>query len=533
MKKIFLFFLLSLTFYSFSQPAISPIQWEHQFSNSRGRVIKRDFEGNLLAVGRYFIGGGTIVSKFDTSGNLLWQDISDDRFYLLHDMDIDGLGNIYFTGYIYDTTLTTTGDPFLIKYNSQGIRQWVRYYGFESGKAFNVKVYNDQHIFIAGAMDSTLINPPVLWRAFTACFDSSGTRTWLYLDSSSYETNGYVLEVDKAGNAYMGGSSACCLPGYDFFVTKLDSNGKKIWSNNYPDTNIYYTVPQFSTIDDSANIYLSGSAAVAGGVPYDCLISKVDSSGNLKWWSSYARNLGNNEWEKPQNLITDKHGNLYAIGYIEDYTFSPIRQDAFILKYTSTGQLRWDYIYNNNNTNSSDYLSSFIVVNDSVLVAAGSGIYSNTGGGLVVVALDTSGQLLTKLETNDFFAALDVVKSNSSFYFTGVRIDNSGAGGAYDSMTVFRVDYLSNTLSINAFFSSQKLSIYPNPFSQKIKIEVSNQSHIKSVKLFNSIGRPVISEIDNDSSMQLDCAHLPFGLYLLEVIDTEGNMSRKKLIKTK
>lgn len=526
MKNICLLFLLSLTFNSFAQPVISPIQWEHQFFNSRGRVIKRDFEGNLLAAGRAAF--GTIIAKFDTSGNLLWQEISNDHYYLLHDMDIDSDGSVYFTGYIFDTTLTITGNPFLIKYNSLGVRQWVRV--IESGKAFKIKVFNNKHIYIAGIRDSTNIFPGAV-RAFVACFDSSGNRSWYHLDSSNYETNGYILEIDKSGNAYMGGFSGCCLPGYDFFVTKLDSNGAKIWSNNYPDTNIYYTVPQYSTIDDSANIYISGIATIAGGVPYDCLVAKVDSSGNLKWWSSYARNLGNNEWEKPQNLISDKHGNLYAIGYIEDYTFSPIRQDAFILKYTSTGQLRWDYIYNNNNTNSSDYLSSFIVVNDSVLVAAGSGIYSNTGGGLVVVALDTSGQLLTKLETNDFFAALDVVRSNSSFYFTGVRID-SGTFGAFDSMTVFRVDYLSNTLSINAFFSSQKLSVYPNPFSQKLNITISDKNQIRSIKLYNSTGSLVYSDIVNDSSLQLNCAFLPSGLYLLEVMGSEGIVDRKKLMKT-
>ena len=142
MKKIFLFFLLSLTFYSFSQPAISPIQWEHQFSNSRGRVIKKDFEGNLLVVGRAAF--GTIIAKFDTSGNLLWQEISNDQYYLLHDMDIDSDGSVYFTGYIFDTTLTITGNPFLIKYNSFGVRQWVRV--IESGKAFKIKVFNNKHI---------------------------------------------------------------------------------------------------------------------------------------------------------------------------------------------------------------------------------------------------------------------------------------------------------------------------------------------------------------------------------------------------
>lgn len=528
MKKIFLLFLLSLTFYSFSQPAFSPLVWQHKFPDSRGMVIKKDFDGNLLAAGRS-LWGGTIITKHDSSGNLLWEEISNDQYYLLHDMDIDSDGSVYFTGYIYDTTLSITGNPFLIKYNSLGVRQWVRV--IESGKAYKIKVFNNKHIYIAGIRDSTFIIPGAI-RAFAACFDSSGNRSWYHLDSSNYETNGSILEIDKFGNAYMGGPATCCLPGYDFFVTKLDSNGIKKWSFNYPDPNINYFEPDVSTIDDSANIYISGGAVVSGGVPYDCLIAKLDSSGNLKWWNYYSRNFGTNEWEFTTDLLGDKYGNLYVTGFIEDFTFLPMRQDGFIAKFTSTGQLSWAYIYNGSNNASADFLGCISSINDSIIIGAGSGIYSATGGGLVILALDTSGQLLTKLETNGVFSAIDVVKSTSSFYFTGTRIDNSSIGTAYDSMMVFRVDYFENTLSMHEFLTRQELKVYPNPFSQKIKIEVSHQSHIKSVKLFNSIGRLVHSDIVNDSSLQLNCAFLPSGLYLLEVTDSEGNVKRKKLLKT-
>lgn len=528
LKKLLLLFFISLCMNGQSQPSFSPIEWEHKFPGSNGKVIKMDFDGNLLVVGRAAY--GSIIAKIDTSGNIIWQDICNDQFYLLHDMDIDSIGNVYFTGYIYDTTLSITGNPFLIKYNSLGIRQWVKV--IESGKAFKIKVFNENHIYITGIRDSTYINPPVLWRAFTACFDSSGNRSWYFLDSSNYETNSYIIELDKSGNSYIAGYTACCLPGYDFFVTKLDINGTMIWSNNYSNPNINYTTPRFSTIDDSANLYISGIAIVAGGVPYDCLVAKVDSTGNLEWWNFYSQNFGTNKKEYTSDLLCDKNGNLYVAGYIQDFTFSPMRQDGFIAKFTSSGQLSWTYIYNKSNNASADFLGCISLINDSIVIGAGSGIYSATGGGLVVLALNTSGQFLTKLETDGVFTAIDVVKNNSSLYFNGTRIDNSLAGTAYDSMMVFKVNYFANTLLIHEFSKEQILSVYPNPFSQKIKITVSAKSPIKSIKLFNYTGKLAHTDIVNDSSMQLNCAFLPSGLYLLEVTDSEGNVNRKKLLKS-
>ncbi len=527
MKKIFLPLLLALTFYSFSQPAFSPLVWQHKFPDSRGMVIKKDFEGNLLAAGRS-LWGGTIITKHDTSGNLLWQDISNDQYYLLHDMDIDSDGSVYFTGYIYDTTLSTTGNPFLIKYNSQGIRQWVKV--IESGKAFKIKLFNNKHIYIAGIRDSTsFIGGGV--RAFTACFDSSGNRSWYHLDSSNYETNGSILEIDKSGNAYMGGYSACCLPGYDFFVTKLDSNGTKVWSYNYPDSSINYFVPYISTIDDSANIYLSGKAIVLGGIPYDCLVTKVDSSGNLKWWNSYARTFGINEWEEPESLICDKHGNVYAAGSIEDYALPDTGDDGFVVKYNNKGQKCWSYSYNGT-ANTYDLLYCLGFINDSTLIAAGSGTYSAISGGFLALAFDTAGNLKTKLEVSNFIHPHDVAINNSSLYFTGTRWDTSGAGTAYDSMKVFRVDYFANTLSIHEFLKKQKLSVYPNPFNQKINIAVFAPNLITSAKLFNSFGIIVHSEIVNESTLLLNSTFLPSGLYLLEVMDAAGNVNREIIIKT-
>ena len=201
------------------------------------------------------------------------------------------------------------------------------------------------------------------------------------------------------------------------------------------------------------------------------------------------------------------------------------------MKYNNKGQKCWSYTYNGT-ANTYDLLYCLDFINDSTLIAAGSGTYSATSGGFLALAFDSAGNLKTKLEVSSFIHPHDVTISNSSLYFTGTRWDTSGAGTAYDSMKVFRVDYFANTLSIDEFLIRQKLSVFPNPFSQKLNITISDKNPIKRIKLFNSIGRLVYSDIVNDSSLQINCAFLLSGLYLIEVTDSVGNVNRKKLLKT-
>jgi hypothetical protein len=68
-----------------------------------------------------------------------------DHFIRRHDIAVDGSGNVFLVGYTASTSgISTTGsyqetyggggDAFVVKFNSNGVRQWGTYYGGSNGE---------------------------------------------------------------------------------------------------------------------------------------------------------------------------------------------------------------------------------------------------------------------------------------------------------------------------------------------------------------------------------------------------------------
>ncbi len=79
-----------------------------------------------------------------------------------------------------------------------------------------------------------------------------------------------------------------------------------------------------------------------------------------------------------------------------------------------------------------------------------------------------------------------------------------------------------NVLSLSSF-KSIYFKVYPNPFTNELKINTSNT--IKNKKLFDAYGK-LISE-----NFEINFQDLTSGIYFLELKDELGNVSTKKIIK--
>ena len=78
-------------------------------------------------------------------------------------------------------------------------------------------------------------------------------------------------------------------------------------------------------------------------------------------------------------------------------------------------------------------------------------------------------------------------------------------------------------------YLSRTGKIYPNPAKDKIYIELASNAAITHLQLFNSIGTKQISTAGNQSTKGLDIAHLPNGLYLLQITMKNGTVIHKKI----
>lgn len=78
--------------------------------------------------------------------------------------------------------------------------------------------------------------------------------------------------------------------------------------------------------------------------------------------------------------------------------------------------------------------------------------------------------------------------------------------------------------------NKDQFTISPNPAQDMVTID-SNKSGFASVTLYNTLGKQVKEVRNVAGSLQIDLSELTSGLYLVQVIDTNGNSSIKKLIK--
>jgi len=301
-----------------------------------GHAIALDGSGNVYVAGysdatwgapvRAYAGDyDAFAAKLDSSGNLTWNtflgssDVQNlNKGDIGHGIAVDGSGNVYVTGYGWDTW----GSP--------------------------IRAH-------AGSRD-----------AFAAKLDGSGNLTWNTFLGSDGDDFGEGIAVDRSGNSYAVGKSCGswgspvrAYAGYcDGFVAKLDGSGSLAW-NTFLGGSANDSAAAVA-MDGSGNEYVVGFSDRTWGSPVrayagddDAFAAKLDSSGNLTWNTF----LGGSANDYGYEITADGSGNAYVVGYSRSAWGSPdrpfeIAPDAFTAGLDSSGNLTWNTFLGGGN---SDY----------------------------------------------------------------------------------------------------------------------------------------------------------------------------------
>jgi len=293
----------------------------------------------------------------------------------------DQQGNVYVVGYTWSSNFPVYDpgggayyqgnnagyyDAFILKFNSSGVRLWATYYGGSSSSDYAYSVATDQqgNVYVVGYTSST--NFPVYDPgggayyqgsragyddAFILKFDSSGVRQWAtYYGGSSSSDYAYSVATDQQGNVYVVGYTSSTNfpvydPGggayyqgnnagyYDAFILKFNSSGVRQWATYYggssssdyaysvatdPQGNVYvvgYTrSTDFPVYNPGGGAYYQGSRAGYD----DAFILKFDSSGVRQWATYYG---GSSSSDYAYSVATDPQGNVYVVGYTSSTNF--------------------------------------------------------------------------------------------------------------------------------------------------------------------------------------------------------------------
>ena len=311
---------------------------------------------------------------------------------------LDASGNVYMAGYTkstsgiaspgaQDITWSAEDDAMLVKFNSDGVRQWGTYFGNADGDAFSYcTVDGNGNVFAggitkstggvatAGAHQTTLGGD---WDGLLAKFNADGVLQWATYYGGTGEERARSCAVDVSGNVYLTGLTESleniATPqvhqqvsgGYqDAFLVKFNSGGIRQWGTYYGGSSDEQALG--CATDSNGNVYIAGGTgtstgttiatagshqAVFGDGGADAFLAKFDPSGVRQWGTYY----GGSSSDFGFGCAVDPNGNIFLAG--DTYSTSGMATpgshqatlggagDAFLVQFNTAGARQWATYY--------------------------------------------------------------------------------------------------------------------------------------------------------------------------------------------
>jgi len=333
-------------------------QWVARYNGpdngaDNGLDLVLDNETNVYVTG-YSYGSGTdsdyITIKYNNAGEEQWvaryngsKNIRD----CACDMVVDNNGNIYVTGY---TNYTYPGDPTdcaTIKYDKNGVEQWVaEYNGPVNGKdaTLAIALDYDGNVYVTGGSEFSENNQDYI----TIKYNGLGVEQWMarYNGLGNGGDSASAIVLDSKGNVYITGRSTGLETAVDYATVKYNNSGVEQWVARYNGPQNGVDRALAIALDSDENVCITGyiNLTYDGYYGYytDYATIKYDSNGLEQWVAIYNGN-GNLD-DRAYDICTDKEGNIYVTGY--GYVSNIVGQiDYATIKYNKIGTEQWVATY--------------------------------------------------------------------------------------------------------------------------------------------------------------------------------------------
>ncbi len=499
-----------------------------------------DNQGFIYVAGGSTGSEGTLdftVIKYDPYGSVVWSQRyngpgnDDDDAYLVK---VDNSGNVYVCGTSWGNT--SGFDYCVIKYNSNGVQQWIARYngpGNATDEVYSLVTDNSGNVYITGYSNGGSSHDDYC----TIKYNANGVELWVkrYNGTDNNDDYGNSIVIDNFGNSYVTGASTT-VNDLDYVTIKYDANGNQQWISTYNGPGNGIDFPSSNAIDAQGNIYIAGYSHVTNNNSDYCTI-KLNNNGIQQWASRY--NGPANGIDESFNVVLDNAGNVYVTG---NSAGSGTGDDYCTIKYNNNGVQQWVARYNGNGTGN-DYANWIAVDITGNVYITGMSRGTNQFDDIATIGYNPSGVQQWAVRYN---GTGDEYDSGNALW-----VDNYGfvyvAGGS-DSPN--NTDYIiikySSTIGIKNISGEVPLGFklyqnYPNPFNPVTKIKFSITSNVKretsNVKMiiYDILGKEVetlVNEQLNPGTYEVewDGTNYPSGVYFYKLIANVYSETKRMIL---
>ena len=248
----------------------------------------------------------------------------------------------------------------------------------------------------------------------------------------------YSMAVDDSGNVYVTGSSPGIGTFTDYSTIKYNTLGEEQWAARYNGSQNSTDESKSIAIDDSGNVYVTGNSA-GDGTGMDYATIKYNSSGIEQWVSRYSL-LQTAAGDFSNSIAVDKFGNVYVTGHSEG---GQTGTDIATIKYNSSGDSVWVQVFNTPGAGTQEMANALAIDTLGNVYVSGWRFTpgTTTNDNYLTIKYNSAGLQLWVAEydgpanSNDIVNAL-VVDGNGNVYVTGNSQNSLVSGGDNDYATV-------------------------------------------------------------------------------------------------
>ena len=274
-------------------------------------------------------------------------------------------------------------DLYVLKTDAKGKLLWEKRIGkARKDIAYAIDESKDGALYLAGTSKS--YSKEGDYDVLVLKMDKNGTLLWAKSLGGSGKDHGYDVVATQDGGAVVVGKTKSFGHGhYDFYVIKLSSEGKVLWSKAYGGTT-NEEAHGVTELADGSLVIVGGTESFGAG-DFDFYIVKTDRDGKKLW----ERYYGEKKADMFYCVAPTQDGGFTAAGYTRSYNSG--KKDLTVMRLNKRGDTIWHKIVGKHNHEVAKAIVQ--TPDDGVLVAGSTKSKGHGKNDFYILMFDKKGKL--------------------------------------------------------------------------------------------------------------------------------------------